>query len=101
MLRLGSSSSNKLTSLLITKMRNLDLRHNCTNELELWIDNDEYLHQQYNRAVRIGNIQGILNVLEDMSFRYTDAQLDHLTERFNEDVTEQEERLDSYCSVLQ
>jgi hypothetical protein len=80
-------------------MRNLDLTIHSDRELELWIDNDEYLNQQWRKTIRTGNMEYIKEALE--SFTYTKAQWDHLVDCFEGELKEEEERLDSYCSILQ
>jgi hypothetical protein len=80
-------------------MRNLDLTIHSDRELELWIDNDEYLNQQWRKTIRTGNMIYIKEALE--AFKYTEAQWDHLVDCFEGELKEEEERLDSYCSILQ
>jgi hypothetical protein len=80
-------------------MINNDLTERCERELELWVMNDEYLNQQWRKTIRTGNMIYIKEALE--SFTYTKAQWDHLVDCFEEELKEEEERLDSYCSVLQ
>lgn len=80
-------------------MRNLDLTIHSDRELELWIINDSYLAQEWKKTIRTGNLNYIKDALE--CFTYTKAQWEHLVDVFEEELKEEEERLDSYCSVLQ
>jgi len=80
-------------------MRNTDLTIHSDRELELWIDNDAYLHQEWRKAIRTGNITYVKDALE--CFTYTKAQWENLVDKFEEELKEEEERLDSYCSILQ
>jgi ribosome assembly protein YihI (activator of Der GTPase) len=82
-------------------MINNDLTHNCPNELLLWIDNDEYLNQQWRHTIRTGNLTNIKDAFEEAGFKYRDDQWEYLKDVFEEELKAEEERLDSYCSILQ
>ena len=82
-------------------MVNNDLTHNCPQELELWVDNDPYFHQQWRKTLRTGNMTYIKDAFEEAGFKYRDDQWEHLVDLFEQHYKDEEERLDSYCSVLQ
>jgi hypothetical protein len=67
-------------------MRNLDLRHNCEHELELWINNDEYLHLEYKRALRREDFTIIKSAIDECGFQYTRSQLNYLFEVFEDEL---------------
>ena len=73
-------------------MRNTDLTIHSDRELELWIDNDQYLAQEWRKAIRTGNMIYIKEALE--SFTYTKAQWDHLVDCFEEELEQNEKALE-------
>jgi hypothetical protein len=75
-------------------MRNTDLTIHSDRELELWIDNDEYLHQEWRKTIRTGNMEYIKSALE--MFTYTKAQWEHLVGVFEEELAEEEEALEEW-----
>jgi hypothetical protein len=79
-------------------MRNTDLTIHSDRELELWIDNDEYLNSVWRKSIRTGNINYVRAALDP--FKYTNAQWDHLVECFEEELKEEEEALEYRCSIL-
>jgi hypothetical protein len=79
-------------------MRNTDLTIHSDRELELWIDNDAYLHQEWQKTIRTGNMAYIEGALE--CFTYTKAQWDNLVDKFEEELKEEEEALEYRCSIL-
>jgi hypothetical protein len=82
-------------------MINKDLTHNCPQELELWIDNDEYLHKQWRRTLRTGSMMIIKDAFEESGFKYREDQWEHLVDLFEEHFKDEADRLNSYCSPLQ
>ena len=82
-------------------MRNTDLTHNCPQELELWVMNDEYFNRQWRHTLRTGSMSNIKDAFEEAGFKYRDDQWEHLVDLFEEHYKEEEARLDSYCSILQ
>lgn len=82
-------------------MINNDLTHNCPQELELWVDNDSFLNSIWRKTLRTGNLTYIKDAFEEAGFKYRDDQWEYLVDLFEEYYKEEEERLDSYCSVLQ
>jgi hypothetical protein len=75
-------------------MRNTDLTQHCTEELELWKDNDQYLYREWNKTIRTGNISYIKDAFDEMGFKYTKEQWDHLVDAFEEELAENERALE-------
>lgn len=73
-------------------MLNTNLTQHSDRELELWVDNDEYLHQEWRKTIRTGNMAYIKSALE--MFTYTKAQWEHLVDCFEEELAENERALD-------
>jgi len=82
-------------------MINNDLTHNCPQELELWIDNDQFFASEWRKTLRTGNMTYIKAAFEEAGFKYRNDQWEHLVDLFEQHYKDEEERLDSYCSVLQ
>ena len=80
-------------------MINNDLTHNCPQELELWIDNDEYLHKQWRHSIRTGNISNIKVAFDEAGFKYRNDQWDHLVDVFEEEMAENERALEERNEV--
>ena len=74
-------------------MRNTNLTIHSDRELELWIDNDEYLHQEWRKTIRLGNMAYIESALE--AFTYTKAQWEHLVDCFEEELAENTKALEA------
>jgi len=73
-------------------MRNTDLTIHSDRELELWIDNDQYLAQEWRKTIRTGNMKYIKSALE--AFTYTKAQWVHLVDCFEEELEQNEKALE-------
>jgi len=86
-----------MKALVINQMRNLDLTIHSDRELELWIDNDEYLNQVWRKSIRTGNINYVRAALDP--FKYTNAQWDHLIDVFEEELKEDERALEERNTV--
>jgi hypothetical protein len=67
-------------------MKNNDIRHNCERELELWVQNDKSLLQEYNRALSSEDFMIIQNALDESGFQYTKSQLNYLFEVFDDEL---------------
>jgi len=74
-------------------MRNTDLTNHCTEELELWKDNDEYLYREWNKTIRTGNMTYIKDAFDEMGFKYTKEQWDYLVDVYEEELAEEEKAL--------
>jgi len=75
-------------------MINNDLTQHCSEELELWKDNDEYLYREWNKTIRTGNMAYIKDAFDEMGFKYTKEQWDYLVEVFEEELAEEERALE-------
>lgn len=80
-------------------MINNDLTQNCPQELELWIDNDQYFTRQWRHSIRTGNISNIKDAFDEAGFKYRDDQLEHLIEVFEEELAENERALEERNEV--
>jgi hypothetical protein len=78
-------------------MINNDLTNNCPQELELWVDNDEFLNSIWRKVLRTGSLIYIKDAFEEAGFKYRDDQWEHLVDLFEQYYKDEEERLDSYC----
>jgi hypothetical protein len=74
-------------------MINNDLTANCPQELELWIDNDEYFHQLWRRTLRTGDMSIIKDAFEEAGFNYREDQWEHLVDLFEEELEAEEQLL--------
>jgi hypothetical protein len=72
-------------------MVNNDLTNNCPQELELWVDNDSYFHQQWRKTLRTGNMTYIKDAFEEAGFKYRDDQWEHLVDLFEEAMADRAE----------
>lgn len=75
-------------------MINNDLTQNCPQELELWIDNDQYLAQEWRKVIRTGNMNYIRDAFEEAGFSYRKDQWEHLVDVFEEELQENERALE-------
>jgi hypothetical protein len=67
-------------------MINNDLTNHCTEELELWKDNDQYLYREWDKTIRTGNMAYIKSAFDDFGFKYTKEQWDHLIDVFEDEL---------------
>ena len=74
-------------------MINNDLTANCPQELELWIDNDEYFQQQWRHTLRVGSMSNIKDAFEEAGFKYREDQWEHLVDLFEEELEAEEQLL--------
>ena len=82
-------------------MQNYDVTHNCKSELVLWLDNDPFFYQEWKKTIRTGNLTYIKDAFEEAGFKYRKDQWEEVVDQFEFELKEEEERLDSYCSILQ
>jgi hypothetical protein len=75
-------------------MINNDLRNNCENELELWVDNDGYLYRVWKMTIRTGNMNYIKNAFEEAGFTYRKDQWEHLVDAFEAELAENTKALE-------
>lgn len=75
-------------------MRNTDLTQHSERELELWVDNDEYLNKEWRKTLRTGNLAYIKDAFDEMGFKYTKEQWDYLIDVFEEELAEEERALE-------
>ena len=80
-------------------MINNDLTNNCPQELELWIDNDPYFHQQWRKTLRVGSMDYVKDAFEEAGFKYRDDQWVHLVDLFEEAMAEDERALEERNTV--
>jgi hypothetical protein len=80
-------------------MTNNDLTKNCPQELELWIDNDPYFHQQWRHTLRTGSMSNIKDAFEEAGFKYRDDQWEHLVDLFEYELAEDERALEERNTV--
>jgi hypothetical protein len=72
-------------------MINNDLTNNCPQELELWIDNDEYFYRQWRHSILTGKMDNIKDAFEEAGFKYRDDQWEHLVDLFEEAMADRAE----------
>lgn len=75
-------------------MLNTDLTQHSERELELWVENDEYLYQEWRKTIRTGNMSYIRYALEEAGFSYRKDQWVHLVDCFEEELAENERSLE-------
>lgn len=75
-------------------MRNTDLTKHTERELELWVDNDEYLYREWLKTIRTGNMAYIKDAFDDLGFKYTKEQWDYLVDVYEEELAEEEKALE-------
>jgi hypothetical protein len=75
-------------------MRNTDLTIHSERELELWVDNDEYLNREWRKTLRTGNMAYIKSAFDDLGFKYTKEQWDYLIDVFEEELAAEERALE-------
>lgn len=73
-------------------MRNTDLTIHSDRELELWIDNDQYLNSVWRKSIRRGDINFVRAALDP--FKYTNDQWNHLVDCFEGELQSNEEALE-------
>jgi hypothetical protein len=74
-------------------MRNTDLTIHSEHELELWVDNDEYLHREWRKTLRTGNMAYVKDAFDEMGFKYTKEQWDYLVDVYEEELAAEERAL--------
>jgi translation initiation factor 2 alpha subunit (eIF-2alpha) len=75
-------------------MINNDLTNNCPQELELWIDNDRYLAEEWRKTIRTGNMAYIKDAFDEVGFKYRKDQWEHLVDAFEAELEENERALE-------
>lgn len=73
-------------------MKNTDLTQHSDNELVLWVENDEFLYQAWNRTIRRGDMSYVKDTLDECGFKYTNAQWETLVTEFEEELQAEEDR---------
>jgi hypothetical protein len=80
-------------------MINNDLTNNCPQELELWIDNDEYFNRAWRHTLRTGNLSNIQDAFLEAGFSFRDDQWEHLVDKFEYELAEDERALEERNTV--
>jgi len=75
-------------------MYNNDLTNNCPQELELWIDNDQFFASEWRKTLRTGSLSYIKDAFDMAGFKYRDDQWSHLIDVFECEMTVLEEALE-------
>jgi hypothetical protein len=65
-----------------------DLTQHGDQELSLWVNNDELLHQAYQRSLNREDLRPLLEVLDMAGFTYTQEQWEVLEEEFQDELKE-------------
>jgi len=71
-------------------MKNTNLTQHSDNELVLWVENDEWLHQAWRKTIRTGNMEYVKDALEECGFTYTNAQWETLVTEFEDELAAKE-----------
>ena len=61
-----------------------DLTAYTGNELNMWVQNDEHLYNEYNKCLRCGDIGPLIETLDEV-FIYSDAQMNELKNDFDQE----------------
>ena len=75
-------------------MYNNDLTNNCPQELELWIDNDQFFASEWRKTLRTGSLSYIKDAFDMAGFKYRDDQWSHLVDVFEDELRLNEEALE-------
>ena len=65
---------------------NGNLTQHGEDELSLWVNNDEFLHNAFQQSISRGNLKYIKQALEEAGFTYTNEQWQVLVDDFEDEL---------------